>query len=197
VIDRNEEFREVDELLPWYVNGTLSDDERERVRRYLGGNEQGSSDVEMLQGVREAVKVRQFDSPGELGRHRLKAAIEKESRGRRSGGPSSGWWRPAMAAAVLVIAVQSVLLISSWQSDDAFKPAGVAPERPAIQLRFQPGATEGEIRGLLSRLDVEIVSGPGSVGVYRVAPVGSDANIEELVARLRAAPGIVSFAEVE
>jgi hypothetical protein len=46
-------------------------------------------------------------------------------------------------------------------------------------------------------LDVEIVMGPGSVGVYRVAPVGTDADIEELAARLRAATGIVSFAEVE
>ncbi|HSH43861.1 MAG TPA: hypothetical protein VK973_17195, partial [Arenicellales bacterium] len=128
---------------------------------------------------------------------RLKAAIENEPRGRRPGSLSARWWRPAMAAAVLVIAVQTGLLINTWQSEDAYEPAGAAHERAAIQLRFSPAATEADIRGLLGRVDVEIISGPGSVGVYRVAPVDAGADLEELAARLRAAEGIVSFAEVE
>ncbi|HSH42210.1 MAG TPA: hypothetical protein VK973_08825, partial [Arenicellales bacterium] len=80
MIERNEDSGGVDELLPWYVNGTLSGDELEKVRGYLSGNEDASRDAAMLQRVREAVKSRQFDSPGELGRRRLKAAIENEPR---------------------------------------------------------------------------------------------------------------------
>lgn len=197
MIERSEDSGGVDELLPWYVNGTLSGDELEKVRSYLSGNEDASRDAALLQRVREAVKSRQFDSPGDLGRRRLKAAIENEPRGRRSGGLSARWWRPAMAAAVLVIAVQTGLLINTWQSEDAYEPAGAADERATIQLRFSPAATEADIRGLLGRVDVEIISGPGSVGVYRVAPVDAGADLEELAARLRAAEGIVSFAEVE
>lgn len=53
------------------------------------------------------------------------------------------------------------------------------------------------MRGLLNKLDIEIVKGPSSVGVYRVAPVREDADVEQLAARLRDAGHIVTFVATE
>lgn len=189
--------REVEQLLPWYVNGTLTGEERERVRRYLQENEHAAVDVEVLHCVRDAVKSDDFGSPGEFGLRRLKEAIHDEARPEAAAAGPGRWWRPAAAAAVLVIIVQGALLIDAWQRGDTWEPAGVEPERPTLQLRFDPAATEKDIRGLLNELDVEIVQGPSSAGVYRAAPVRADADIEELAARLRDAGQVVSHAEVE
>lgn len=188
---------QAEELLPWYVNGTLSEDEAAMVRRYVQDNEPAAADIEVLRHVRDAVKAEQYGAPGELGLRRLKAAIREES-GRAAGGGAPGrWWRPAMAAALVLIVVQAGLLVDAWRGGDVYQPAGVATERAVIQLRFDPGATEAGIRELLDELDIEIVAGPSSVGVYRVAPVDRDGDPGRLVARLREAEHIVRFAELE
>lgn len=189
--------REVKQLLPWYVNGTLTGEERERVRRYLQENEHAAVEVEVLRCIRDAVKSQDVGSPGEFGLHRLKEAIRDTARPEATAAGPPRWWRPAMAAAALVIVVQGALLIDAWQRGDTWVPAGVEPARPTLQLRFDPAATERDIRGLLNELDIELVSGPGSMGLYRAAPVGEDADIEELAARLREAGQVVSHAEVE
>lgn len=188
---------EVAELLPWYVNGTLSDEEAAAVRRYMQDNEQAAVDTEMLRHVRAAVKSAEFGSPGELGLRRLRAEIKADAGRAASGAAPGRWWRPAMAAALILIVVQAGLLLDAWQRGDVYEPAGVATERGVIQLRFEPGATEEAMRGLLNDLQAEIVKGPSSVGVYRVAPVSGDASLEQLAARLREAGHIVEFAQVE
>lgn len=194
---RKDNAPEAEELLPWYVNGTLSEEEAAMVRRYVQDNEQAAVDIEVLRRVRDAVKSEQYGAPGELGLRRLKAAI-REDTGRAAGGRAPGrWWRPALAAAVALIVVQAGLLVDAWRGGDVYQPAGVGTERAVIQLRFEPGATEEAIRGLLNELEVEIVAGPSSVGVYRVAPLGENGEPGRLVARLREAEHIVRFAELE
>lgn len=187
----------LEELLPWYVNGTLIGDEERQVRRFVEDNAQAARDVEILRQLRDAVRSQEHGSPGELGLRRLQASLRE---GRSPGSsPSVGrWWRPVLAAAAaLVIVIQGVLLMNAWQRPAAYEPAGVAPAGSVIQLQFMPGATEQQITELLTRLDMEIVKGPSSVGVYRVAPVHEGADPKTLVARLRAADKIVKFAQIE
>lgn len=195
--DGTDKDRELEELLPWYVNDTLTGDEAEKVREYLQDNERAAADVEVLRQVRDTVKSRDFGSPGELGLRRLKATIDGESRNSGSAFAAGRWWRPAMAAAVLVIAVQAGLLLDARRGGDTYEPAGEAAATPTIQVRFKPGATERDIRRLLNELDIEIVQGPGSVGVYRVASIRDDADIEQLAARLRGAGSVVTHAEID
>lgn len=194
---RMDNIPQAEALLPWYVNGTLSEDEAAMVRRYVQDNEQAAMDVELLRRVRDAVKSEEYGSPGELGLRRLKAAISEDAGGATGGKAPGRWWRPAMAAALVLIVVQAGLLVNAWRGGDVYEPAGVATERAVIQLRFSPDAAESGIRELLNELEVEIVAGPSSVGVYRVAPVDGGANPEQLVARLREAQHIVRFAELE
>ncbi|MDZ7841560.1 MAG: hypothetical protein U5R46_12230 [Gammaproteobacteria bacterium] len=189
--------RDMEELLPWYVNDTLTGAEANRVRDYLQDNERAAADVEMLRQVRETVKSQDFGSPGEFGLRRLKSTIDEESRKSGSAVAAGWWWRPAIAAAVLVIAVQAGLLIDARRGGDTYKPAGEATATPTIQVRFDPGATERDIRRLLNELHIEIVQGPGSAGVYRVTAIRDDADIEQLAARLREAGSVVTHAEID
>ncbi len=189
--------RELEELLPWYVNDTLTGDEAEKVRDYLQRNDRAAAEVEMLRQVRDTVKTQDFASPGEFGLRRLKSGIEGEPRKSGTVVPAGRWWRPAMAAAVLVIAVQAGLLLDAWRGGDTYEPAGDRTAAPTVQVQFEPDATERDIRRLLNELDIEIVQGPGSVGVYRVASIRDDADIEQLAARLREAGSIVIHAETD
>lgn len=192
--------RQLEELLPWYVNGTLDGEEESRVRRLVETDAQSARDAEILRRVRDVVRSQEFGSPGELGLRRLQASIHNEPGGRdfSSGTGRVRWWRPALAAAAaLVIVIQAVMLLNLWRQPGEYHPAGAEPERPVIQLEFVPGASEEQMRRLLTRLDVEIVAGPSSVGVYRVAPIHEGADLRKLVSQLRDAGDVVSFAEVE
>lgn len=188
----------LEELLPWYVNGSLSEDEDSRVRRLIEEDTGAAQGIEFLRQIREVVQSQQIGSPGELGLRRLRAAVAVERVRESPAGKRGRRWRwPVTAAAALVILVQGAMLMNAWQRPPAYRPAGSSPQRPVIQLQFAPGATEQQISDLLTRLDLEIVGGPGGVGVYRVAPVREGADLGKLVIGLRKAGNIVSFAEVE
>ena len=74
-----EERRRVAELLPFYVNGTLSADERTEVDALLAEDEALRQEVALLNHIRDAIKADAPDfSPGELGLARLTRAISNE-----------------------------------------------------------------------------------------------------------------------
>jgi len=98
-------------------------------------------------------------------------------------------------AAITVIVVQGALLVQSHYQSAVYEPAGTSETGPLIQVRFEPGATERQIRTLLVDAGLEIVAGPSASGVYRLAPLATDANLGRLVERLRRRDQIISFAE--
>jgi len=185
------------ELLPWYVNGTLSREEEREVRELIDQDEEAERQAAMLHRVRSAVRDREFGLPGELGLRRLRASLDAEQ---PVGGGKPGlprWLKVAAAAALAVILVQAGLLLDTRYAPEGYEPAGVAPGRPVIQLRFEADARESAIRRLLVDLRLEIVAGPSSVGVYRVAPASDDVDIGQALNRLRERTEIVAFAERE
>lgn len=176
------------ELLPWYVNGTLSASEQARVERYLEASRAGRQELEFLQQVAACSREDQPEPPGELGLHRLRRDMRRQKQGK---GSISGWWRPVAIAASLVLAIESAFLI--WQQDvtTEYRPAGGAAAE--VQITFVPQASEQNIRALLQQVGAEIVAGPGKLGVYHLS-FESSADIEQVLARLRANDRVVSHA---
>jgi anti-sigma factor RsiW len=212
--------RRIGELLPWYVNGSLAEREREQVEAHLAGC--GDCRAEeavcrrLAEGVSAAGEAAPSPHPAKL--RRLLDRIGEEERA------PGGWLAPlrsllqatprplrgALAAQGAVILLLLGLLAWSLRTP-AVPPGGPATPaayrtlsspavRPARVLRlrvmFSPRTTEKEIREVLQGVHGEIVAGPSPLGVYTVdAPAGSEpAGV--LLAHLRTEPQVV-FAEPE
>ncbi len=190
-----------DELLPWYVNGTLEGPERERVEKHLESCRRCRDEAAWLARLREQIKAEGgADAPGELGLRRLMRQVrdsEAKTRARRL-----QWWQPALAAAVVVIVIQSVLLVKPWQeAETGIVPLGMQVSGAVVQVEFAPTATEAQIREVLQAVDGIIVEGPGALGIYRIRLQGispaDDARVAAAVAALRARKGVVVHAAPE
>jgi hypothetical protein len=167
-----------DELLPWYANDTLESAERTSVDEHLRDCERCRDEVVFLRALRRGVKaVGQTAAPGELGMKRLLRDIHAQPTQRQ-------WWRPALAAAALVIVVQGVLLGVFWPRDAGITPLGASKlDGNIVQIQFQPTATEAQIRALLQQAGATLVDGPGALGVYRIALDKPDPALTQLRAR--------------
>jgi anti-sigma factor RsiW len=166
-----------DELLAWFVNGTLEPSERTAVEQHLRDCASCRDEVAFLGALRRGFKaLSDAEHPGELSRKRLLREVRAERRTARA------WWRPALAAAAAVIVVQSVVLANLWSRESAIVPLG-GPKAAAgaiVQIQFAPTATEAQIRALLQEAEATLVDGPGAAGVYRVRVEKADAALTVL-----------------
>ena len=180
-----------DALLPWYVNGTLTDEERAQVEAHLEHCEQCREELRFLTGLRQAVKqVADVPASPELGLKRLMREIDAETPASRPATRRMAWWQPSLAAAAVVIVIQGVLLLNLWQRDDdaGMRLAGEArPAAVVLQIRFDAAAREEEIRALLRSLDARFVDGPSAVGLYRIELSGITPGDNEALARVLSA----------
>ncbi len=195
-----------DELLPWYANGTLEEPERARVEAHLAECARCREELSFLTTL--AASVRSADESGapgefggEFGLKRLLREVGQSPPNRASArGAHRTWWRPALAAAaVLVIAVQGVVIGRLYQQTTYLQPLSgpAAAAGVVLQVRFDPGARESDIRAALQSVDGTLVGGPGALGVYRVRLRGladdDAAALARRVAELRARRGVVDF----
>jgi Putative zinc-finger len=182
-----------DDLLPWYANGTLAGEERARVEKHLESCERCRQELALMHALRSSVKeLGAADAPGEFGRRRLMRDVKSS----RVGGQR--WWRPVLAAAAVVIVVQTLALATLlWPREPAITPLGgnAVSGAALLQVRFTPTATEAEIRAALDEVNGTIVDGPGALGVYSVRVVGISATqvaeVEGAARRLRARRQVV------
>lgn len=195
-----------EELLPWYANQTLSGEELEYVQKHLQSCERCQREVELLGKMRTEYQEQfKVTPPGVFGLARLKREIKKDQEvglKKPSPKPAMLWWRPAMAAAVLVIVVQSVLLFNMNQPEQLITPlSGPVTEAVTLQVRFKPQAPAAAIQELLHDIDGEIIGGPGSLGIYRIALKDVDADqqaaIDKTVNTLKKKNNIIEYVAQE
>jgi len=194
---------ELNELLPFHVNGTLDGDDRAAVERALGRDAALRAEAAGLARLRDAMQAQEMgQSPGAFGKARLMrdiarmeaAALVTSPRAaaapRRAAAPVASMLAAAAIAGLFAFGV-------GWfsASDDApFTLASggtVAPvQGPVLTVAFRPDATEAAIAALLRENRLGIVEGPTAIGLYRVeAPVS--VNLSDLAARLRAADSVI------
>ena len=194
----DENRRRIEELLPFYLNGTLEDDERAEVEVALAEDETLRWELEFLQGVQKDVRSREVGtSPGEFGLARLMRDIESETREAPADNVVVGrFWKVAAVALFALFAAQTAVMVTS--PDTIVDLAGGGTEvadGPTLVVAFQPDAAESEIRELLLELELEIVGGPSALGLYTVAITG-EAEPADVISDLTAS-AIVESAEEE
>ena len=158
-------------LLPFYLNGTLSDDEKEAVEEALEQSVALREELAFLQQIQSDVKSYEpaQASPGELGLKRLQRQINSQA---NTAGNTTKWRFVAIAASCLL--VLQTTLIGLSPSTELYLPAGGKPTTIAVnktifRVAFDPMATEASIRSLLLDLDAQIIEGPSAIGLYVVS----------------------------
>ena len=191
----NEKF---EQWIPWYVNGTLKQDERVEMDRYLANHAEARAEVATLMRAAKAMKSSAERVPADRGLYEVLARIDTEKLARRQAikltktsrvGPwgairnwlGTSWTQPAFAVALTVIGVQSLYLFRAGNDEMQMRgakvnssTAGPAKDMAYLRVVFKPTATEGELRVLLGGNGVNFVLGPGDSGEYVLSVASKD-----------------------
>jgi anti-sigma factor RsiW len=168
----------VDALLPWYVNGTLEDDEREYVRVHLEECTQCRQEAvwlgELQAACRAAKSVRGATDPLRNLRRQLERRSTKRglpTRLRHAWRDSNVWTRWGAAASLALIAVmlatpvlreagEPALYRTLGASNTTVHPGG------SLVVVFDPATTEAELRRVLREAGARLVDGPTRANAY-------------------------------
>lgn len=185
------ELREARLLLPWYANGSIDEAGRRKVDACLAESKDLRAELDWLRAVRRDVQSAATPADDDLGFATLLGRIEDERAGNvvplaKRARPR--WLAPALAiAASLVLAQAIVIGVLIGEREEGYRPLSgpVQAQGTLLQVRFQPQATEVQIRTALSEVGGELVAGPGALGIYtvRVDSAKSAEAIRSLAAR--------------
>lgn len=181
------------ELLPWFVNGSLSDDETALVERHVRDCLPCRNALKEQQRLAKLIRERPLVSVSpDRAFDRLMQRIDGDrpaTRSRRRAGASAAATGKLAIAASVVVAV--LLGAGLWMLDRELTADGEfstltdpgAADGARVDIVFVDGLAEAEIRALLTEIDASIVAGPTELGRYTVrVPVG--AEVESVVRRL-------------
>jgi hypothetical protein len=173
------------ELLPWYVNGTLDEADRVWMNSYIETNPAARSEYAFFETMSKTMQTKAEAVPETVGMARLFLRIEAERTTATKKANKSvnrtpwyklflsdvSWLRPALAMSLAVVAFQSVLLLQ--RAEDGVKYRGSTSAQGGSEssasfyrVLFRSTATEGEVRVLLASLHADIVAGPNAGGQY-------------------------------
>ena len=192
--------KDIHELLPFYVNGSLDSDEKALVEKAIKDDLSLEKEIEFLESLRGEVKAQEFEnSPGELGLKRLQKAIAEEklkndpiARARSKVTHEQNWgWRAAAIAACLLLMLQTVVTFNLGNRGDLTAAGGpqiVQTQGHLVDVTFAPDAQEKNIRNLLLAIDASIVDGPSALGVYKLS---IPRDVETAVKKLKAHKNLI------
>ena len=217
--------REIIELLPWYANGTLDEEERNMMESHLAECHECATEMKSLAAVRRAVVEAGDHAPTlpPLALNRALAEIETyeqnqaKSEGKRP--PTrfkeqitdlwNRWWQPvpvfaraAIVAQVLLVVALGAVAVYQYQHPTVIYRTASGPASAeagaTFAVSFRATATEKEIREALLAINGRIVDGPSAQGLYTVqvpTPREGAADNERALETLRKNVRVVQFAE--
>ena len=175
-----------DDFLAFYVNGTLTDDEQDKVESHLGGCERCQKELALLRTMRDVTRQQQEKAlPQEFAWQRLKRDIKQQD-STSIASRSRAWWKPAIGiAAALIMTLQAVFIFNLKNDIETYGQAGYQYGGVVMQIKVNPKATEAQLRELLLKIDAEIVSGPSAAGLYRIR-LSDQKNDPEVAEKIKA-----------
>ncbi|HEY4040089.1 MAG TPA: zf-HC2 domain-containing protein [Burkholderiaceae bacterium] len=208
--------RRTQELLPWFLNGTLEGDEAHQVEEHLRACPACRSELECLTVLRADYIDSEMAPEAKAAFARLRPRLMDEAtpasraprraapRARQQRGPIPAWTAaglaPIPAWVKVALAAQMVLIFGlGWQALQADRSASAfhvlsqpgAPERASgsLVVVFDPNAPQRDVARILHGTGGRVVDGPtGSNGYVVAVPDGS---LNVALTRLRAEPAVV------
>jgi hypothetical protein len=199
------EHREIVSFMPWYVNGTIGEQDRQRVDLHLRGCAHCREDLLLERQVHERMTA-------ETGVEYMPGASLKRLQGRldqlqagipeHAAPPPAAWRRSGLTARPYRLMAASVavgaLALSVWgtnrwvqlrtrESQADYYTVTTSRTRPpneVVRAVFSPTITLDELQGILKDSDLRIISGPSEAGVYSLAAT-STRSVDSSLAILR------------
>lgn len=182
------------ELIPWYVNESLSAEQAEAVKAHSKTCAACALEIgRQRQLARDVVTVDPFDVPLSRSWETLRAQIKAEERAKspkgvwqRFGGLQGGLVGLAAAACCVVV------LLSIQPAGNEFETLTSQSQAalPTIKFHLAPGVDADALNRRLATFDATLVSGPSDTGVYTASvPEGTDPQV--VADALMASPDIL------
>ena len=173
------EIPEEELLLPWYVSGRLEPEERARIDLALGRSPALRQALEDERKLQAAVAAAPLPVPTIGDPEALLGTVSSPEKN-----ALPRWVKPALAAAVVLAAVEGLTL--AWMVQPAsYRPASGPSPRVGVELmRYAVHLTEdvsvARLRAALDEARAGIVRGPLPNGAYIVETTGGAPAIESL-----------------
>jgi anti-sigma factor RsiW len=207
----------IEDLIPWFVNDTLDAREQQRVTAHLEQCARCRAELSRQRRIRSAIlQPGKVELAPQASFNKLWERISTDGQApatssatRQRAGMALDWcrrrWMPiALAAQLLIIASLGVVIAARTHSTDS---DGTGPyqtvtsdnhaDQAIIHVVFADDTRLSDVKDILARTGVEVVSGPSAAGVYTLTPDARDAkaDLQAMVTTLRNDPR-VRFAEV-
>jgi anti-sigma factor RsiW len=207
-IENSAEHQEVSALLPWFVNATLGETDRQRVEAHLGNCTACREDLAAQHRICEAIEAQPaLDYMPVASLKRLQARLDAQAESAVTPAPPQEQatnrmpWRGWMAASIAAMAVAVALFAADrWVLEARLQPSyrtvtnsTPRPQGEVIRAVFSPAITLVELQSILDEAQLRIVSGPTEAGVYSLA-ANSTLTVHASLALLRQ-HSTVRFAE--
>jgi anti-sigma factor RsiW len=191
-------------LIPWFVNGRLSNADALSVESHLVDCAKCREECAIQARIHEAIRDEESIAFASEASYRKLADRIEVSRERRPFGEQR-----LMRWLVAAVVIESLGLVGwgawSWQAAHRqslearyvtlSSPAETsAPSGAAMRVVFNGDSTLADIQSLLRSVDARMIDGPTEGGVYTLAFSGARASEEDRVKTLRASQ-VVRFAE--
>ncbi|MEM1385515.1 MAG: zf-HC2 domain-containing protein [Pseudomonadota bacterium] len=201
-----DEQSEIWELLPWYVNGTLSAEERARVEQYCATCPICREELAHQTRIASVfAEVEDFDGVEARNWEAIKAQIAPEAAAparapeprRRSqisdwvdqilDAVKGSWIVPGASLAACAAVLLGLTMFLSGPpaiEDQRFETLTATPGTPAAMIRVQPvpGVSADALAALFEREGLVLVEGPGASGVYTLRPAAAEDRNRALAA---------------
>jgi hypothetical protein len=203
-------------LLPWYVNGTLSETDRQQLDQHLATCQACRAELEELTHLKRDLATfyaAQLGPSSHVARRIFDTVARKAStRGIGQTGQRSWlermdqWfrsfflprWVPTLAATLLLTQIGLVLWLSmpATKPEEEISSRSLGIQTARLSVAFQSGATEEHIRFLLQLVRGRIIDGPTTDGTYIIEVLAEDQSmVQKKLEMLRERSDIVRSAD--
>ncbi|ABV95155.1 hypothetical protein Dshi_3422 [Dinoroseobacter shibae DFL 12 = DSM 16493] len=178
---------ELQELLPFWVNGSLDEADSARVAEAVARDPALQQEAALLRAMRASLKQTHeaHTGPGEFGLARLHRSLDADASVPQKANPPQralAWGVGSALAASL-----ATVLVLGLQGGSGPEPLyeQASGEPAAMVVTFSPEASVAEISALVRDSGLTIIDGPSSLGLFRMILLpGEDVSLAGLAAEL-------------